>query len=291
MKHKTLSSCLVLIATVGTMAQVCAQQQQDPTRTITSITGDLYRAQNNAHYTVFLVTSEGIILADPIGPDFATWLKAELAERFDVPVRYVIYSHYHDDHASGGDVFADTAEFIGHENMPVNLAREEGNESFKDVRAPDRTYSDRMTVTLGGKTVELVYSTPSHSDDSTILIFPEERTVFAVDFVSARRVPFRTMGGGPVAPWIEATAQLQTLDYDILAPGHGEIGTKADVDDYEGYLEDLVAAVTEGIAAGQSLEELQQSIMLEDYQEWAQYEAWRAENIQGTYEGLTSSEE
>ena len=289
MKNKTLSSCLVLIATVGTMMHVSAQQQQEPTRAITNITGDLYRAQNNAHYTVFLVTSEGVILADPINADFSTWLKAELAERFDATVRYVIYSHHHGDHASGGDVFADTAEFIGHENMPVNLAREEGNELLADVRAPDTTYSDRTTVTLGGKTVELIYSTPSHSDDSTLLIFPDERTVFAVDFVSARRLPFRTMGGAPAPAWIEATEQLQTLDYDTLAPGHGEMGTKADVDDYEGYLEDLVAAVSEGIAAGQSLEELQQSIMLEDYQEWAQYEAWRAENIQGAYEGLTSN--
>ena len=290
MKHKTFSSCLVLIATVGTMMHVSAQQQQEPTRAITNITGDLYRAQNNAHYTVFLVTSEGIILADPIGTDFAIWLKAELADRYDVPVRYVLYSHYHDDHASGGGVFADTAEFIGHENMPVNLAGEEGNEIFADVRAPDRTYSDRLTITLGGKTVELIHAMPSHSDDSTILRFPEERAIFGVDFVNVRRVPFQNMGGGPVAPWIEANRHLQTLDYDIVAPGHGDVvGTKADVDDSTRYLEDLLAAVTEGIATGQSLEEMQQSIMLEDYADWAQYEAWRAQNIQGAYEGLTSN--
>ena len=287
MKNKTLSSCLAFIAAVGAMMQACAQEAQEPTRTITNITGDLYRAQNNAHFTVFLVTSEGIILADPIGTEFSTWLKAELADRFDVPVRYVLYSHYHDDHASGGDLFADTAKFIGHENMLVNLAREEGNEVFADVRAPDLTYSDRMTVTLGGKTVELIHAMPSHSDDSTILRFPEERAVFGVDFVNVRRVPFQNLGGGPIAPWIEANRHLQTLDYDIVAPGHGNVGTKADVYDSTRYLEDLLAAVTEGIAAGQSLEQLQQSVMMEEYKDWAQYEAWRALNVQGAYEGLT----
>src|SRR5690606_38945232 len=44
--------------------------QQVPTRSIVNITGDLYRAQNDNHYTVFLVTPEGIIMSDPINRDF-----------------------------------------------------------------------------------------------------------------------------------------------------------------------------------------------------------------------------
>ena len=266
-----------------------ALAQDEPFREIVNIAGDLYRATNNGHHTAFLVTSEGIILTDPIGTDFATWLKAELEERFGVPVRYVLYSHYHDDHASGGAVFEDTAEFIGHDNTPVNLAREEGNEIFAEVRAPDRTYSDRTSVTLGGKTVEMIYALPSHSDDSSIIRFPDERTIFAVDFVNVRRVPFQTMGGGDIATWIAANHHLQsTVDYDIVAPGHGPIGTKADVDDSTRYLEDLLAAVSEAVDAGMSLEEAQQSVLMEDYSDYAQYDVWRAMNVQGVYERLTA---
>jgi glyoxylase-like metal-dependent hydrolase (beta-lactamase superfamily II) len=73
------------------------------------------------YLSVFMVTSEGIILVEPIGTEMATWLKAEMARRFKVPVRYVIYSHHHWDHASGGDVYADTAKFVGHENMLKNI--------------------------------------------------------------------------------------------------------------------------------------------------------------------------
>ncbi|MYF71346.1 MAG: MBL fold metallo-hydrolase, partial [Proteobacteria bacterium] len=148
-------------------------------------------------------------------------------------VRYVLYSHYHDDHASGGAVFEDTAEFVGHENTAVNLAAEEGNEVFAEVRAPDTTYSDSTSVTLGGKTVEMLHALPSHSNDSSIIHFPDERAVFAVDFVNVQRVPFQTMSGwGPVTSWIEANQHLQsTVDYDIMAPGHGPVGTKADVVD------------------------------------------------------------
>ena len=71
---------------------------------------------------------------------------------------------------------------------------------FANVRAPDRTYSDRLTVELGGQTVEMIHALPSHSDDSSIIFFPEYSTIFAVDFVNVRRVPFQNMGGGPVQP-------------------------------------------------------------------------------------------
>ena len=282
-----LTAITILIVALPVTQSALAQDE--PFREIVNITGDLYRATNNAHHTAFLVTSDGIILTDPIGTDFATWLKAELEERFGVPVRYVLYSHYHDDHASGGAVFEDTAEFIGHDNTPVNLAREEGNEIFAEVRAPDRTYSDRTSVTLGGKTVEMIYALPSHSDDSSIIRFPDERTIFAVDFVNVRRVPFQTMGGGDIATWIAANHHLQsTVDYDIVAPGHGPIGTKADVDDSTRYLEDLLAAVSEAVDAGMSLEEAQQSVLMEDYSDYAQYDVWRAMNVQGVYERLTA---
>lgn len=55
--------------------KVAAAQQpaQPPARSITNITGQLYRAQNANHYTVFLVTPEGVIMSDPINRDFARW--------------------------------------------------------------------------------------------------------------------------------------------------------------------------------------------------------------------------
>lgn len=262
--------------------------QEEPNRSITTIRGDLYRATQNAHHTVFLVTPEGIVLADPIGVDFARWLKGELARRFDVPVKYVLYSHYHQDHASGGAIFEDTAEFIGHDNMVENLAEETGNDAYANVRPPDRTYSDELTVELGGKTVKMIHALPSHSDDSSIILFPDERTVFAVDFVNVRRLPYRTMGNGPIQPWVEANKDMQKrVDYEVMAPGHGPIGKKSDIDDSTRYIEDLLAAVGEGMAQGQTLEQLKDSVLMEDYSDWARYDAWRAENVEAAYRSLS----
>jgi glyoxylase-like metal-dependent hydrolase (beta-lactamase superfamily II) len=118
---------LLVFFVPGLCTVAAAQQPPAPTRAIVNVTGQLYRAQNNNHYTVFLVTPEGIIMSDPINRDFARWLKGELAARFKVPVRYVLYTHRDWDHASGGVVFADTAEFVGHVNMLKALAPPAGN--------------------------------------------------------------------------------------------------------------------------------------------------------------------
>ena len=117
---KTRTGALVLAA-LAVAAIAAAQGPRGPARDITNVTGDLYRARNGAWATIFLVTPDGIVLGDPINAAFATWLKDQLGQRFKVPVRYVIYSHSHFDHAEGGAVFADTARFVAHQNMLRNM--------------------------------------------------------------------------------------------------------------------------------------------------------------------------
>jgi glyoxylase-like metal-dependent hydrolase (beta-lactamase superfamily II) len=109
---------LLFAAWTAYLSATAPNAQQPPAGPqVTRITGNLYRGHASGLHNVFLVTPAGIILADPINTPFATWLKAELAARFPVPVKYVIYSHGHYDHIEGGSVFSDTATFVAHENL------------------------------------------------------------------------------------------------------------------------------------------------------------------------------
>src|ERR1700687_191958 len=116
----------VLVAVVLTIIAapwiVSAQSRGGPTRPreIVQIRGDLYYVSGSAN-TVFLVTPDGIILADPVSTEQATWLKPELDRRFNKPVRYIIYSHHDFDHAEGGAVYGASAQVIAHENVAKNL--------------------------------------------------------------------------------------------------------------------------------------------------------------------------
>ena len=252
--------------------------QDEVKREITQVAGDLYRFQNQFHYSVFLVTPAGIIATDPIDEEAANWLKNELDTRFGQPVKYLIYSHDHRDHIAGGQVFAETATVVAHEKAKSTIIGEK-----RPTAVPDLTFSDAMAIELGGKTVELTYVGRGHSDNMIVMRFPEERALFAVDFISVKRLPYMNLSDSYFPDWIEAIKVVEALDFDILVPGHGPIGEKADARDHREYLEDLYGAVLAEARVGTSLEAMQKTIKLEKYKDWGRYDEWLPLNIEGVY--------
>ena len=254
--------------------------QDAPQREITRIAGDLYRFQNNFHFSVLLVTPEGIIATDPINADAAQWLKEQVAEQFGQPIKYVIYSHDHADHISGGEVFkADGAIIVAHDNAKDDIIGE-----GRATAVPDVTFNDELTIELGGKVVELHYVGRNHSDNSLVMHFPEERTVFIVDFIpTGKALPFMDLPDSYLPDWIESIEAVEAMDFDILAPGHGALGTKEDVTAMKNYMQDLYDAVLEQAQAGKTLEETMAAVKLEQYADWAQYADWLPLNIEGAY--------
>tara|TARA_B100000676_G_C17443166_1_gene515198 strand:- start:284 stop:535 length:252 start_codon:yes stop_codon:yes gene_type:complete len=83
-----------------------------------------------------------------------------------------------------------------------------------------------MPLELGGKPVELIHTGRNHSDNSIVMLFPDERTLFAVDFLSVKRLPFRNLSDSYYPDWIDSLRRVEALDFDILTPGHGAMGTR-----------------------------------------------------------------
>lgn len=266
---------LITVAVLLT-AYAAALAQQPPQREITGITGDLYRFRNAFHFSVFLVTPAGIIATDPIDADAARWLKAEFARRFAKPVKYLIYSHDHSDHISGGELFADTAVIIAHENAKTKILRQR-----RPTAVPDVTFSDRLTVELGGKRVELLYLGKNHSDSSIVVRFPDERVLFAVDFIPVKSLPLRDFSDGYIEEWIESLKKAEALDFDTLAPGHGDLGRKEDVRLVRNYIEELRTEVLQHLGNGKSIDEIKQLVKMEKYSNWGSYKEYLPLNIEG----------
>ncbi len=275
---RVMKTVLALGVLIGGVA--VAQAQNAPKREIVQISGDLYRFQNNFHYSVFLVTPEGVIATDPINADAARWLKSEIASRFGQQIRYLVYSHDHADHSSGGEVFAaDGAIVIAHEKAKRTILGEK-----RPTAVPHVTFKRRMTLELGGKTVELRYLGKNHSDNMIVMEFPEERTLFAVDFIPVKAVGFKDFPDAYLPEWIRSLARVERMDFDILAPGHGPLGTKADVTAFREYMTDLTDQVLAQARLGKSLEETKAAVDLSKYSGWGQFEAWSPLNIDGVYQ-------
>ena len=338
---------LFAVLALGLVQLAEAQPGRMP-RQIVHVAGDVYRANNGNWWSIFMVTPEGIILGDPINLEFASWLREELDERFGLPVRYVVYSHSHWDHAEGGELFADTAVFVAHENMlrnmdgrypqmPGDMIDRNNNglidpediniptrqkpgicgmfEGFhaqidvngdgvatpaelqRNIVPPDIVYSDRMQIELGGKRVELIHPGLNHSNDATVMLFAEERVLFATEFIAdalvtddIRSLPSACgpFDGSPMDEWIRSYRTVEALDFDILAGGHGRaLFDRQGVTETRIYFEDLKRAVEEGMAAGLSLAEMQESIRLEQYADWVNYDRLLKDNIEAAYLNLT----
>jgi glyoxylase-like metal-dependent hydrolase (beta-lactamase superfamily II) len=251
---------------------------QGPVREIAQIAGEVYRFRNQNHYAVFAVTPAGIIATDPINADAAQWLKTELQRRFNRPVKYLIYSHDHADHITGGEVFADTATVVAHENTKATIIGER-----RPTAVPQITFSDQMTIELGGTVLELSYVGRNHSDNSIVMRFPKERVLFAVDFIPVESVAFRDFPDAYIEDWIDSLQRVELMDFDILAPGHGPLGRKEHVYMFREYMQDLHGAVLQYAREGKSLEEMKTLIKLPKYEKWASYQQWFPLNIEGMY--------
>lgn len=255
-----------------------ASAQQEVKRSITEIGPNLYRFKNNFHSSVFLVTDAGVVATDPINAAAATWLENEIRTRFGQEIRYVVYSHDHADHISGGEVWDDTAVVVSHVN-----ARDTIIAAKRPTAVPELTFSDELILNLGGQTVELKHVGRNHSDNMIVMNFPAQRVLFAVDFVPIQAVAFRDLPDAWLPDWINSVRAVEAMDFDTLAPGHGKMGTPADVTAFREYMEDLWAAVSQAVADGKTLEEAQAEIKLPKYAGWGRYEQFLPLNIAGAY--------
>jgi glyoxylase-like metal-dependent hydrolase (beta-lactamase superfamily II) len=268
----------------GAQPRSSYQQTQYKGQEIGKLTGDIYYARMDDYVSAFMVTNEGIVLVEPIGTEMATWLKAELAKRFSVPVRYVIYSHSHWDHASGGTIYADTARFIGHVNLMKNITNAPPNTRMPErFRPPDITYTDRLELHVGGKRVDVISRPIAHADDNTLVRFVDGTNVlFASDWITVHRIPFGQITDAETL----MVKGVEAMDFEYFLCSHGALGKKADVTANIRYREELKAAVEKAIAAGQTLEQAQKSVTMDAYKDWEFYDAQRPQNVAGMYRAL-----
>lgn len=287
--HRSTGMLRALAAMFGIALLVAAQAQgAQVQRTIEHISGGLYKFTNKFHSSVFLVTDAGIIATDPINAEAARWLKAELATRFGKPVKYVIYSHHHADHISGGEVFADTAEIVAHANLADDLKQGE-----VPTAPPTITFTETKTITLGGQSVELIYLGAGHSDNMIAMKFPGEQALFIVDIVSARRLPYRTIGAGR-DNLDGILAQIRKAEsitgYNKLITAHGApyilVAKPAELRQTREYIEELRGKVQTAMAAGKSLDEIKHSVAMDNHRTLFMYEQFLPLNIEGIYTHL-----
>ena len=244
---------------------------QEVKRSITNVSGEVYRFQNNFHYSVFVVTDDGIVFADPINKDAANWVKAEIDKRFGKSVTRLVYSHSHFDHASGGTVFTDTATTIVQENAPTVL----------DGVVPDVRFANRMSFRSGKHTFELTSLGSGHGTDMLAMVIRPENVAYIVDVVSPGRMLFKDLAGIDIDGMIEQIKKIEQLNFEIVTGGHSRLGKMADIVEAREYTEWLRDAVADQLKRGKTVEDIVANLDTSAYKHLLAYDMWRDLNIQG----------
>lgn len=141
----------------------------------------LYAFRWGAYRSIFMVTDEGVIATDPMNAKASGLYRAAIAEVTDQPVKYLVYSHSHWDHASGGQIFKDEgAQVVAQENCVQNMEMSPKD----DVVRPDITFKNTYKVELGGTSLDLFYFGPSHGTCLVVMIPRPHKMIFSVDIVT-----------------------------------------------------------------------------------------------------------
>ncbi len=261
MKRLMTMGAMALLG-IGFFSLAVAAQEWGAERSINQLTEHVYRWGADGQNGMFVVTSEGIILADGQYCDrgHVSWLKSELESRFGVPVKYVVLSHDHQSHICETGMFADTAVAIGHRNIVPHIIREGRN-----ALVPEITFEESMDIELGGVKVVLLYLGPLHSDNLIQVHVPEEGVLFGPDFARGTNIfpDFRDMDVDNMLKALITAGYMP--DVEIVLPGHGQLKTQENFIVYRRYLEAIRERVLEHLVAGRSLEQIHSLVTMEDF--------------------------
>ena len=275
-------ACAALAAIIlggAAQAQQQPEQPKPPPFATTKVEGtdNVYVFRYANHQAMFVVTRDGVIATDPIGygrPQAVTTYVDEIKKVTDKPIKYLIYSHHHYDHISGGKPFKDAgAKIVAHKKAKERLA------VLKDPATPlpDETMDKKRTINLGGTALELTYIGLNHSDNSIVMRLPKEKLIFVVDFLPVGTLPGRGMIDFYPLEAENSIKQVLALDWERLIPGHpgapeGRLGTKKDAQDQLTFLQDASEAVKVEARAGKCWEPAEKEVKLPKYSSWPNYD-------------------
>jgi glyoxylase-like metal-dependent hydrolase (beta-lactamase superfamily II) len=189
----------------------------------------LIRSVGAGNITVF-TSDNGLLLVDTkTTMEYDTWMGL-LRTVTDQPIRYVINTHFHPDHA-GGNIGVEGlgAEIIATDNVRKRLSQ------AQQAGLPMVTFDDHMNIYFAGKTLELHYYGRGHTDGDLVIYIPEEKIVMPGDLFAGWGPSIRLIdynGGGSLAQWPAALEKVMALDFDAVIPGHSGVTDRSHMQAY-----------------------------------------------------------
>ncbi|MEO7425678.1 MAG: MBL fold metallo-hydrolase [Fibrobacteria bacterium] len=215
------------------------------------LTQRTYWVQSHHYASVFYVGDKGVLLFDALEGQSPQIRKA-IAEVTKLPISALVYSHDHADHIGDAKEFVAAAVSAGVKLRIIASKATAAKMTFLKSAFPKPTETvawpsgsfkfEGLTVSFHG------FERAAHTDDHGIWLLEGEKVAHLPDLINPDQPPFWAFAGSENFVYYEANLeQLAKLDWTYLSGGHGNVGSRADVEFYRLFLADLKAAVGKAV--------------------------------------------
>ncbi len=183
------------------------------------------------------------------------------------PVRYVLNTHYHDDHISGDSAMAAAgAVIVAHENVRARMSVTQHDTTFDETippappqALPSITFADSLRFHLGSREARVFHLPPAHTDGDAVVWLPAADALHLGDLFFNGFYPFiDASAGGSIDGMIRALDRILPLvgPGTRIVPGHGPVGDRAALLRFRGMLVTVRDRVAKLVRAGKSSAEV-----------------------------------
>ena len=167
----------------------------------------------------------------------AVLFRKNLEKHFNLPIKFLIFTHYHADHIFGIGPFKDILKISSEQmirNMNSKSIKEQYNIRVKqfpkedplaegvEFKLPDIGFHDKLIIHDEDLFIEILHL-GGHTSGTSIIHFPSEKVIFAGDLIFANYFPY---AGDPTCnpeKYIEALQIMKNLKAEFIIPGHGKV--------------------------------------------------------------------
>ena len=272
MKRVTILGALLVTGALASAIAAQQQQARPPLPDLTKVKDNLYVILSSTPGPEFtggntgvFITDTGVIVVDTKLAGYGPTILEKIKKVTSKPVTTIINTHTHGDHTGSNEAFPATVDIVAHENTKANMAKMDAFKGDKAQFLPKRTYKDKMTVGSGKNRVDLYYFGAGHTNGDTWVVYPALRVLQTGDMFAWRDAPTidRNNGGSGIEfPKTLAKAIAAIKDVDTVIPGHSPVTTPKDLQQFQRFMTDWVAAVQSAAAAGKTVDEAAAAIDL-----------------------------
>ncbi len=265
MRRRSCLRRLGLTAVVLLISSPAALAQQRDSLQVVPVAPGIWMMAGEAGNIALAVGSEGALLVDAGYARTAPRVLAFARSLTDRPIRFLLDTHWHADHAEGNAVVAAAgAIVVAQENTRIRLstAQRMRGYTFPPLPPPARpalSFTDSIAFHLGGNDAVAFWVGPAHTDGDVVVVWNQANVIHTGDLTCYYAYPFFDEDtGGDVASMVQVVDRLVAMSDGAtrIIGGHGPLATRADLVQYRDMLGTITGAIARQIAAGRSVAEV-----------------------------------